>query len=99
MTLKDFLETIEKKENTLYKWISLLEDKLLSVNNKEERQVILRFGVIIAVMIDHFDPKYKTVRRRDIYLNKLNPKSKKMLKEYLFGHYLKFIKNENRYYK
>lgn len=99
MTLKDFLETLEDKDNTLSKWIVLLEKKLLSVNNKEERQSILRFGIIVVSLIDHFDPKYKTVRRREIYLNKLNPRSKKIVKDYLFGHYLQFIKNKKRYYQ
>ena len=99
MTLKDFLETLENKDNTLSKWVILLEKKLLSVKDKEQRQSILRFGIIVATLIDHFDPNYKTVRRREIYLNKLNPRSKKFLNEYLFGHYLKFIKNAKRYYQ
>lgn len=98
MTLKDFLETLENKDHTLSKWVILLEKKLLSVKDKEQRQSILRFGIIVAAIIDHFDPNYKTVRRRRIYLNKLNPRSKKLLQEYLFGHYLKFMKNKIRYY-
>lgn len=99
MTLKDFLETIENENNTLSKWIGELEKKLLNVNYKEQRQVILRFGVIVAVFIDHFDPKHKTVRRREIYKHRLSPRSKELLNKYLFGHYLKFIKNKDQYYQ
>ena len=99
MTLKDFLETLENENNTLSKWIGELEKKLLNVNYKEQRQVILRFGVIVAVLIDHFDPKHKTVRRREIYKHRLSPKSKQLLNKYLFGHYLKFIKNNAQYYQ
>ncbi|MUV04984.1 hypothetical protein GN157_14805 [Flavobacterium rakeshii] len=99
MTLKDFLETLENEDSSLAKWIGELEKKLLNVNYKEQRQVILRFGVIVAVLIDHFDPKHKTVRRRNIYKNRLSPKSKELLRKYLFGHYLKFIKNSSQYYQ
>ena len=99
MTLKDFLETLENENDTLSKWIGELEKKLLNVNYKEQRQVILRFGVIVAVFIDHFDPKHKTVRRREIYKNRLSPRSKELLNKYLFGHYLKFVKNKAQYYQ
>lgn len=99
MTLKDFLVTLEDESSTLSKWIGELEKKLLNVNYKQQRQVILRFGVIVAVLIDHFDPKHKTVRRREIYKNRLSPKSKELLNEYLFGHYLNFIKNKSQYYQ
>lgn len=99
MTLKDFLETIENDDNTLKYWITLLENKLHSVIDKDKRQEILRFGIIVAALIDHFDPQYRTVRRRGIYLNKLNPKSMKLIKNYLLGHYLVFIKDKKKYYK
>lgn len=99
MTLKDFLETLEDEKSTLKKWIGELEKKLLNVNYKQQRQVVLRFGVIVAVLIDHFDPKHKTVRRREIYKNRLSPKSKELLNQYLFGHYLKFIKNKTQYFQ
>lgn len=99
MTLKEFLETLENENSTLSKWIGELEKKLLNVNYKDQRQVILRFGIIVAVLIDHFDPKHKTVRRRQIYKNKLSPKSKELLNKYLFEHYLKFVRNKIQYYQ
>lgn len=99
MTLKDFIETLEDESSTLAKWIGELEKKLLSVNYKPQRQIILRFGVIVAALIDHFDPNHKTVRRREIYKNRLSPKSKELLNEVLFGHYLKFIKNKTQYFQ
>lgn len=99
MTLKDFLEALENENNTLSKWTGELEKKLFSVRDKQQRQTILRFGVIVASLIDHFDPNYKTVRRRDVYKNKLSPKSKELLNESLFGHYLSFIKNKTKYFQ
>lgn len=99
MTLKDFLETLEDENSSLSKWIGELEKKLLSVNHKPQRQTILRFGVIVAALIDHFDPNHNTVRRREIYKNRLSPKSKELLNDVLFGHYLKFIKNKSQYFQ
>ena len=99
ITLKDFIETLEDESSTLAKWIGELEKKLLCVNYKPQRQIILRFGVIVAALIDHFDPSHKTVRRRDIYKNRLSPKSKELLNKVLFGHYLKFIKNNTQYFQ
>jgi hypothetical protein len=98
MTLKEFLDALENKDDNLSKWIQHLEKALLSVNNKEQRQIILRFGVIVAALIDHFDPNHKTVRRRDIYLNKLNPRSKEIIRENLVSHYLPFLQNKETYY-
>jgi len=98
MTLKDFSETLENENNTLRKWVSELEKKLLSVKDRAQRQNILRFGVVVAALIDHFDSNYKTVRRREIYIGKLNPESRKLIKLNLFGHYLPFVNNKKRYY-
>jgi chaperonin cofactor prefoldin len=98
MTLKEFLETLDNRTETLTIWIKQLDKLLNSVNDKEKRQLILRFGVIVAALIDHFDPSCKTVRRRKIYVNKLNPKSKILIKENLTSHYLPFLKKKEMYY-
>ncbi|MGV1012940.1 MAG: hypothetical protein ACOYBS_10870 [Flavobacterium sp.] len=98
MTLKEFLEELDRPETSLSKWIKELELNLLSVKDKEHRQLVLRFGVIIAMLIDHFDPNYNTVRRRDIYLNKLSVKSKKNIKNHLTYHYLSFLDRKDKYY-
>jgi hypothetical protein len=98
MTLNRFLEEIEMPETSLCKWINELEQMLLQVNDKEKRQVVLRFGIIVAALIDHFDPKYKTVRRRETYINKLSIKSKRMIRDHLTNHYLEFVENKDRYF-
>lgn len=98
MTLKEFLEELDRPGTSLSKWIKELEISLLSVKDKEQRQLVLRFGVIIAILIDHFDPDYKTVRRRNIYLNKLSVKSKKTIENHLTYHYLYFLDKKDRYY-
>jgi chaperonin cofactor prefoldin len=98
MTLKDFLEVLENKDETLSKWILKLEELLKSVDDQDKKQLVLRFGVVVAALIDHFDPAHKTVRRRNLYSNKLTQKSKKHIKNNLTNHYLIFLKNKQTYY-
>lgn len=97
MPLNDFIVQYEDTNSNLFKRVQNLEAVLLSVRNKEKSQTILKFGVIVAALIDHFDPKYKTVRKRKVYLNKLTLKSRKSIKTILLEHYLPFVKNKSRY--
>ena len=99
MTLNEFIIQFEDANSNLHLRVQNLESTLLSVKNKENRQKILKFGVLVAALIDHFDPKYKTVRRRDIYINKLTEKSKKSIRTLLVEHYLPFLKKTDRYHK
>jgi len=99
MTLNEFIIQFEDPTSILHVRVKNLESILLSVKNKENRQKILKFGVLVASLIDHFDPNYKTVRRRDIYLNKLTEKSKKSIRTLLIKHYLPFLKKTDRYHK
>ncbi|AOZ99422.1 hypothetical protein [Flavobacterium commune] len=98
MSLKEFTETLDTSKSKLSQWLENLKSTLFSTNKKEARQLILRFGVIIAILIDHFDPNYKTVRRREIYTNKLSKKSKSIIRNNLTNHYLSFISKKDRYY-
>ena len=99
MTLKDFLNELDQPNSNLTKWIAHLEVALSKVNGQEERQLFLRFGVIVNALIDHFDSKHTTVRKRDIYKNKLSTRSNLLLRNNLFNHYLPFISNKSRYFK
>lgn len=98
MTLNEFVNQVNDPTSNLSKWVKYLDNALMSTTNKENRQRILRFGVVVAALIDHFDPNYKTVRRRDIYVSKLTEKSKKHIRAYLINHYLPFLKNKAKYY-
>lgn len=98
MTLSEFVTTTDLQTSVLSKWIAELDKLFVSMKVKKNRQQVLRFGVIVGSLISHFDPKSETVRRRDIYKNKLTEKSKKMIKLELFNHYLPFIKNKGSYY-
>jgi len=98
MTLHEFLNQIESDSSSLKKYISKLELKFSNLNNKEIRQEILIFGLIVASLIDHFDPNHTTIRQRPYFTNKLSEKSKKTIKNNLFCYYLNFVKCKERYF-
>jgi len=98
MTLSEFMIEYVKDNSVIALWGKKLEEILQSVGDKKKRQTILRFGVIVNMLINHFDPKHKSVRKRVVYKNKLSQKSKRIIKNSLLGHYLKFIKSKEDYY-
>lgn len=79
-------------------WIDQLDLKLCNTKDKKQRQKFLVFGVIIALIIDYFDPNYSIARRREIYSNKLSQKSKKLIQNELSKHYVPFVKTHLKYY-
>lgn len=99
LTLKEFLDELNNKESSLTNWIEKLENQLKSLDDKKIRQQVLRFGVIVAILIDHFDPKHKTIRRRELYLLKLTNRSTSIIRNQLLNHYLPFVKDKSKYYK
>lgn len=98
MTLTEFVMELENPNSHLQKWVNQLKSSLDRVKEKEVRQRVLIYGVIVAALIDHFDPEYKSVRRRKIYRNKLSPKSRKAIQNTLLTHYIDFLKTPNNYH-
>lgn len=98
MSLHDFMRKMKNEKSDFKKWISLLEDQLRSTNNKEIRQQILRYGIIAAALIEHFDPNHKIVLRRKIYTNKLNQSSRIFLKNELLGNHLPFVREPSKFF-
>lgn len=97
MSLNQFIISLNDPQSTHNIWIKKLEDALIITNQTNVRQRFLVFGIIVAALIDYFDPKYKIVRRREIYTHKLNDRSKKLIGVNLFKHYLPFVKNVKQY--
>lgn len=91
MSLNDFMRKLENKKSDISKWIPLLQKELTGIYNKDVRQRILRYGIIVASLVNHFDPKHKITIRRKIYTLKLTPASKRIVGNYLFRKYLDFI--------
>jgi hypothetical protein len=99
MTLNEFLLELDNPNSSLKKWIEKLECMLLSVHDKDMRQVFLRYGIIIVAFIENFDPNNRIVRKREIYINKLSNRSKQIIKHHLTDQYLGFLNDKSRYYK
>ncbi|WP_343328955.1 hypothetical protein [Polaribacter staleyi] len=97
LTLKEFIEKNNSDENFSI-WIDKLDEALTETKEKNQRQKILVFGIITALIIDYFDPDYKVARRRGIYSNKLSKRSKKLIQNDLSKHYLPFIKTKLKYF-
>ena len=98
MSLSQFYINIHDASSKSNVWIKKIEDKLLKTNDKEERQSVLVFGVIVAAMINHFDPKSSIVRSREVYKNKLSHHSKTKINKILLTAYLPFVKKKEMYY-
>jgi hypothetical protein len=98
MNLSQFYLNIHDASCKSNIWIKKIEDKLLATKNKEVRQSVLVFGVIVAAMINHFDPESRIVRSRKVYKNKLTHHSKIKISKILFTNYLPFVKKKEMYY-
>lgn len=96
MSLHEFLSHFETPNSSINKWIILLEETLISSKDKQQKQRILRYGIIINALIEHFDPNHKIVYQRKSYSNKLSNNSYRILKYDLFQNFLPFIKNTER---
>lgn len=98
ITLWEFMTRLEEGNSALTTWISHLEKKLEMVKGKETRQQVLKFGVVVAAFINHFDSKSRIVRNRKVYLNKLSIKTKRIIRDVLISSYLPFLKDKKKYF-
>lgn len=99
MSLYNFTNEYNKTNSDLNKIIKPLERILFQTRNKEVRQKILLFGVIIHSLIDFLDENHNVIRDRKAYINKLSEKTKIQLGTRIFKLYLPFVKDSIRYYK
>jgi len=98
MSLSQFYISIHDVSFKNNIWIKKIEDTLMTTNDKKVRQSVLVFGVIVAALINHFDPQSKIVRSRRVYKNKLTLDSKIKINKVLLTNYLPFVKDKERYY-
>lgn len=71
MTLHEFVENVNDKSSSLSRWVKFFEVEFSKIKFNETRQRILVYGIIVSIMIDHFDPNHKIIRKRPYYTNKL----------------------------
>lgn len=59
LTLKEFIDKNNETGSNLKEWTNHLHIFLSSSDNKDRRQKVLIFGILILALINHFDPKHK----------------------------------------
>ncbi len=92
----DFVRSMETDPNAR-RWLRPLAHALSRTRHTSERQRLLKYGIVIHAMIDSLDPGYQVTRRRPSYPNKLSNKSWRDLKYRVFGQYLKFVSEPEKY--
>ncbi|MFO1110332.1 MAG: hypothetical protein U1E61_14185 [Bradyrhizobium sp.] len=92
----EFIRALETNDDTR-RWISPLATALGRVTDLKERQQLLLYGTVVHAMIDTLDPKHAVTSSRPSYPIKLSDKTRKNLKYRVFGVYLKFVANKEKY--
>lgn len=95
-TFVAFVAAFEANEH-IKRWIMPLATFLSRTEHTTERQQLLQYGVVVHAMIDLLDPKHSITRKRPSMPNKLTTKSWTALNYRVFGVYLKFVKDRQKY--
>lgn len=89
--------TAYETDETFRRWITPIANLLLRTEHTTDRQMILQYGVVIHAMIDLLDSKHIVTRDRPALPKKLTAKSWAALNYRVFGVYLKFVKDRQKY--
>lgn len=92
----EFIRLAEGDQNA-QRWLSPLIHILSRTRHRSERQRLLSYGTVIHAMIDALDPDHEVTRNRPSYPHKLSKKSWRDLKYRVFGRYLTFVRNPEKY--
>ena len=78
-------------------WIMPLAKFLSRTEHTTERQRLLQYGTVLHALIDTLDSKHLVTRARPALPNKLSQRSWAYLNYRVFGVYLKFVSNRQKY--
>jgi hypothetical protein len=99
-TLFEFRNQLNMINSPLRTVMDVFDRFLSTTNNRDVRQKVLYFGILIKSFIDYFDPEHiVTSNRHASFINKLEPSAKEELNFRVFGVYLNFIAEPEKYYK
>jgi hypothetical protein len=96
ITFIEFAEGFETNAS-FKRWVLPVAIFLSRSEHTTERQGLLQYGVIVHAMIDSLDPKHLVTKKRPSIPNKLTEKSWSELNYRIFGVYLKFVKEPQKY--
>jgi len=96
---KTFIEFVDAFEidAATRRWIMPIALFLSRTEHTTERQQLLQYGVVVHALIDTLDPDHLVTRERPSMPNKLSKRSWTGLNYRVFGVYLKFVKNRQKY--
>src|SRR5271166_3816063 len=92
----EFVSAFENDDATK-KWVTPLATFLARMEHTRERQQLLQYGVVIHALIDNLDPDHLATRERPSWSNKLSERSWGDLNYRVFGVYLKFVTNKQKF--
>lgn len=92
----EFVRSMESRSDT-QRWIAPLAHTLSRTRHTSDRQRLLRYGIVLHAMIDSLDPGHQVTRDRPSYPNKLSKRSWRDLKYRVFGRYLNFVPESEKY--
>ena len=91
----DFIKSVETSDTS--RWLTRLVTLLRKATHTTERQHLLQYAVVIHAMIDTLDPSHSVTRDRPAVPGKLTKQTWRNLKYRVFGTYLAFVADVEKY--
>lgn len=79
------------------RWITPLAQVLLRLQHRTHRQQLLQYGIVVQALADTLDARRAVTRQRPGYPTKLSQRTRRHLRYRVFGVYLKFVADRERY--
>jgi len=96
LTYYEFVSSY-KSDSNIQGWFKSLLDLLTLVDELKQKQIILKYGVILHALIDTLDSEHLVTKNREGWANKLTKRSCRDLKFRIFQVYLPFVENIEKY--
>lgn len=91
----DFIKSLENPD--ISRWLAPLANLLSKATHTTERQMLLQYAVVVHAMIDTLDPDYLVSSDRPAIPGKLTKHTWRGLRYRVFGKYLNFVRNTEKY--
>jgi hypothetical protein len=91
----DFINSVETSDAA--RWLAPLAILLRKATHTTERQQLLQYAVVVHAMIDTLDPGHSVTRDRPAIPGKLTKQTWRDLKYRVFGTYLTFVADVEKY--
>jgi hypothetical protein len=96
MNFVEFIRSCESDPYTM-RWLQPLLEALDHLDVAEGRQALLHYAVVLHALIDTLDKEHDVTRNRPATPNKLSRESRRDLTFRVFGVYLTFVENRDKY--